>query len=205
MTQKRQRKNKGSHGNRSVCIGFSSFCFLFSRMCANPLLPQDGEGKKAAPMEVFNSPSSLAKDPALRRQQLDHLMDQITGSFSFIQVQITTASLSIFLLIFTVSSWRIKADLKFVISASALYRWLWKCFVWFVSCENVYTPTKVMGNGIMYILRVAVVAIKKKNPIHNQTSKGCLDFWSGLSAGWRSRGLSQSNQSAVSVSGFSSG
>ncbi|XP_026774491.3 caprin-2 isoform X3 [Pangasianodon hypophthalmus] len=60
--QKRQRKNKGSPASKS-----------------------DGEGKKAVPVEVFNSPSSLAKDPALRRQQLDHLMDQITGSFSFIQ------------------------------------------------------------------------------------------------------------------------
>ncbi|KAI5100226.1 caprin-2 [Silurus meridionalis] len=46
---------------------------------------QDVQIKKAVPVEVFNSPSSLAKDPALRRQQLDHLMDQITGSFSFIQ------------------------------------------------------------------------------------------------------------------------
>ncbi|TSK13543.1 Caprin-2 [Bagarius yarrelli] len=45
----------------------------------------DGEVKKAGPVGVFNSPSSLAKDPTLRRQQLDHLMDQITGSFSFIQ------------------------------------------------------------------------------------------------------------------------
>ncbi|XP_058263336.1 caprin-2 isoform X1 [Hemibagrus wyckioides] len=60
--QKRQLKNKGSQGSKS-----------------------DGEIKKAVPVEVFNSPSSLAKDPALRRQQLDHLMDQITGSFSFIQ------------------------------------------------------------------------------------------------------------------------
>ncbi|XP_060763895.1 caprin-2 [Neoarius graeffei] len=45
----------------------------------------DGEVKKAVPVEVFDSPSSLAKDPALRKQQLDHLMGQITGSFSFIQ------------------------------------------------------------------------------------------------------------------------
>ncbi|KAK3526378.1 hypothetical protein QTP70_025407 [Hemibagrus guttatus] len=60
--QKRQTKKKGSQGSKS-----------------------DGEDKKAGPVEVFNSPSSLAKDPALRRQQLDHLMDQITGSFSFIQ------------------------------------------------------------------------------------------------------------------------
>ncbi|XP_017341550.1 caprin-2 isoform X3 [Ictalurus punctatus] len=60
--QKSPRKNKGSQGSRS-----------------------DGEVKKPVPVEVFNSPSSLAKDPALRRQQLDHLMDQITGSFSFIQ------------------------------------------------------------------------------------------------------------------------
>ncbi|XP_072528579.1 caprin-2 isoform X2 [Salminus brasiliensis] len=57
--QKRQRKNKGSQGSKC-----------------------DGD---VVPVEVFNSPSSLAKDPTLRRQQLDHLMDQITGSFSFIQ------------------------------------------------------------------------------------------------------------------------
>ncbi|KAG9280685.1 caprin-2-like isoform X1 [Astyanax mexicanus] len=54
--QKRQRKTKGSQ-----------------------------ESKCDAEVEVFNSPSSLAKDPTLRRQQLDNLMDQITGSFSFIQ------------------------------------------------------------------------------------------------------------------------
>uniref|UniRef100_A0A8B9KZT2 Caprin-2-like n=1 Tax=Astyanax mexicanus TaxID=7994 RepID=A0A8B9KZT2_ASTMX len=57
--QKRQRKTKGSQ-----------------------------ESKCDAEVEVFNSPSSLAKDPTLRRQQLDNLMDQITGSFSFIQVWI---------------------------------------------------------------------------------------------------------------------
>ncbi|KAF4080977.1 hypothetical protein AMELA_G00155480 [Ameiurus melas] len=60
--QKSQRKNKGSQDSKS-----------------------DREVKKPVPVEVFNSPSSLAKDPTLRRQQLDHLMDQITGSFSFIQ------------------------------------------------------------------------------------------------------------------------
>lgn len=37
-------------------------------------------------MEVFNSPSSLPKDPVLRKQQLDDLMGQISGSFSFMQV-----------------------------------------------------------------------------------------------------------------------
>ncbi|KAM9497186.1 caprin-2 isoform 2-T2 [Clarias gariepinus] len=60
--QKRQKKIKGSQTTKS-----------------------NGDVRKPVSMEVFNSPSSLAKDPALRRQQLDHLMDQITGSFSFIQ------------------------------------------------------------------------------------------------------------------------
>ncbi|KAI4888466.1 hypothetical protein NFI96_015923 [Prochilodus magdalenae] len=58
--QKRQRKNKVNQGSKS-------------------------DGNVGAPVEVFNSPSPLAKDPTLRRQQLDHLMDQITGSFSFMQ------------------------------------------------------------------------------------------------------------------------
>ncbi|XP_066525799.1 caprin-2 isoform X3 [Hoplias malabaricus] len=57
--QKRQRKNKGSKGSKC-------------------------DDEMVAPVEVFNS-SSLAKDPTLRSQQLDLLMDQITGSFSFIQ------------------------------------------------------------------------------------------------------------------------
>lgn len=57
--QKRQRKNKGSQ--ESKC------------------------DEVVVPVEIFSSPSSLAKDPTLRRQQLDNLMDQITGSFSFIQ------------------------------------------------------------------------------------------------------------------------
>ncbi|KAF5901642.1 caprin-2-like isoform X2 [Clarias magur] len=60
--QKRQKKIKGSQASKS-----------------------NGDVKKPVSVEVFNSPSSLAKDPALRRQQLDNLMDQITGSFSFIQ------------------------------------------------------------------------------------------------------------------------
>ncbi|XP_017571859.1 caprin-2 isoform X2 [Pygocentrus nattereri] len=58
--QKRQRKNKVSQSSKCDC-------------------------EMVVPVEVFNSLSSLAKDPTLRRQQLDHLMDQITGSFSFIQ------------------------------------------------------------------------------------------------------------------------
>ncbi|XP_073693866.1 caprin-2 [Garra rufa] len=36
-------------------------------------------------VEVFGSPSSLPKDPVQRKQQLESLMDQISGSFSFMQ------------------------------------------------------------------------------------------------------------------------
>uniref|UniRef100_A0A673JEV1 Caprin-2-like n=1 Tax=Sinocyclocheilus rhinocerous TaxID=307959 RepID=A0A673JEV1_9TELE len=36
-------------------------------------------------VEVFSSPSPLPKDPAQRKQQLESLMDQISGSFSFMQ------------------------------------------------------------------------------------------------------------------------
>uniref|UniRef100_A0A8C2JNB5 Caprin family member 2 n=1 Tax=Cyprinus carpio TaxID=7962 RepID=A0A8C2JNB5_CYPCA len=36
-------------------------------------------------VEVFGSPSPLPKDPVQRKQQLDSLMDQISGSFSFMQ------------------------------------------------------------------------------------------------------------------------
>lgn len=39
------------------------------------------------PVEVFNSQSSLPKDPILRKQQLEDLMTKIRGSFSFMQVQ----------------------------------------------------------------------------------------------------------------------
>ncbi|XP_035535947.1 caprin-2 isoform X1 [Morone saxatilis] len=37
------------------------------------------------PVEVFDSPSALPKDPILRRQHLEDLMTKIHGSFSFIQ------------------------------------------------------------------------------------------------------------------------
>lgn len=36
-------------------------------------------------VEVFGSPSLLPKDPVQRKQQLETLMDQISGSFSFMQ------------------------------------------------------------------------------------------------------------------------
>ncbi|KAI3367013.1 hypothetical protein L3Q82_009647 [Scortum barcoo] len=37
------------------------------------------------PVEVFNSPSALPKDPILRKQRLEDLMTKIHGSFSFMQ------------------------------------------------------------------------------------------------------------------------
>ncbi|XP_070785194.1 caprin-2 [Enoplosus armatus] len=37
------------------------------------------------PVEVFNSPSALPKDPVLRKQHLEDLMTKIHGSFSFMQ------------------------------------------------------------------------------------------------------------------------
>ncbi|KAM7366802.1 hypothetical protein PAMP_014746 [Pampus punctatissimus] len=50
---------------------------------------QSGEVKQAhhmdMPVEVFNSPSTLPKDPILRKQQLEDLMTKIHGSFSFMQ------------------------------------------------------------------------------------------------------------------------
>lgn len=41
-------------------------------------------------VEVFGSPSPppLPKDPVQRKQQLESLMDQISGSFSFMQVRL---------------------------------------------------------------------------------------------------------------------
>lgn len=39
------------------------------------------------PVEVFNSPSTLPKDPILRKQYLEDLMTKIHGSFSFMQVE----------------------------------------------------------------------------------------------------------------------
>ncbi|XP_076153614.1 caprin-2 [Alosa pseudoharengus] len=52
--------------------------------------PKAGQDVKSAsrteaPVEVFNSPSPLPKDPILRKQELDDLMGQISGSFSFMQ------------------------------------------------------------------------------------------------------------------------
>lgn len=38
------------------------------------------------PVEVFNSPSALPKDPILRKQHLEDLMTKIHGSFTFMQV-----------------------------------------------------------------------------------------------------------------------
>ncbi|NP_001013291.1 caprin-2 [Danio rerio] len=45
---------------------------------------QDSKSMPVA-VEVFSSPSPLPKDPVQRRQQLETLMDQISGSFSFMQ------------------------------------------------------------------------------------------------------------------------
>ncbi|XP_051544250.1 caprin-2-like [Myxocyprinus asiaticus] len=53
--EKRQRKSKGDHDSKSV------------------------------PVEVFSSPSPLPKDPVQRKEQLESLMNQISGSFSFMQ------------------------------------------------------------------------------------------------------------------------
>lgn len=41
----------------------------------------------AMPVEVFNSPSALPKDPILRKQHLEDLMAKIHSSFSFMQVK----------------------------------------------------------------------------------------------------------------------
>ncbi|KAG5267255.1 hypothetical protein AALO_G00219700 [Alosa alosa] len=52
--------------------------------------PKAGQDVKSASrtearVEVFNSPSPLPKDPILRKQELEDLMGQISGSFSFMQ------------------------------------------------------------------------------------------------------------------------
>ncbi|XP_051547633.1 caprin-2-like isoform X3 [Myxocyprinus asiaticus] len=55
--ERRQRKSKGDHDSKSMLVT----------------------------VEVFSSPSRLPKDPVQRKQQLESLMDQISGSFSFMQ------------------------------------------------------------------------------------------------------------------------
>ncbi|XP_056604414.1 caprin-2 isoform X2 [Triplophysa dalaica] len=55
--EKRQQKSKGENDSKS----------------------------KPVEVEVFGSPSLLPKDPVQRKQQLESLMDQISGSFSFMQ------------------------------------------------------------------------------------------------------------------------
>ncbi|XP_033470283.1 caprin-2 isoform X2 [Epinephelus lanceolatus] len=46
------------------------------------------------PVEVFNSPSALPKDPVLRKQQLEDLMTKIHGSFSFMQDSLLDGEIS---------------------------------------------------------------------------------------------------------------
>ncbi|XP_042367720.1 caprin-2 isoform X2 [Plectropomus leopardus] len=46
------------------------------------------------PVEVFNSPSALPKDPVLRKQHLEDLMTKIHGSFSFMQDSILDSEMS---------------------------------------------------------------------------------------------------------------
>ncbi|XP_030628334.1 caprin-2 [Chanos chanos] len=43
------------------------------------------DGQMDGPVEMLGSLSSLPEDPALRKQQLEDLMDQIRGSFNFMQ------------------------------------------------------------------------------------------------------------------------
>uniref|UniRef100_A0A671K4J8 Caprin-2-like n=1 Tax=Sinocyclocheilus anshuiensis TaxID=1608454 RepID=A0A671K4J8_9TELE len=45
-------------------------------------------------VEVFGSPSPLPKDPVQRKQQLESLMDQISGSFSFMQESLLDGEMS---------------------------------------------------------------------------------------------------------------
>ncbi|XP_028810411.1 caprin-2 isoform X1 [Denticeps clupeoides] len=47
-----------------------------------------------ATVEVFRSPTSLPKDPVLRKQKLEDLIDQIAGSFSFMQDSLLEAEAS---------------------------------------------------------------------------------------------------------------
>ncbi|MFT7812609.1 caprin-2 isoform X1 [Arapaima gigas] len=47
--------------------------------------PKKAPSKVAVPIEVFTSSCSLPDDPIQRKQQLHNLMDQIQGSFSFMQ------------------------------------------------------------------------------------------------------------------------
>ncbi|KPP58544.1 hypothetical protein Z043_123619 [Scleropages formosus] len=47
--------------------------------------PKKPARKADEPIEVFSSPCSLPDDPIQRKQQLRNLMDQIQGSFSFMQ------------------------------------------------------------------------------------------------------------------------
>ncbi|KAM9334840.1 caprin-2 [Symphorus nematophorus] len=46
------------------------------------------------PVEVFNSPSALPKDPILRKQHLEDLMTKIHGSFSFMQDSLLDGEIS---------------------------------------------------------------------------------------------------------------
>ncbi|XP_035379379.1 caprin-2 isoform X2 [Electrophorus electricus] len=67
--QKRQRKDKGSQDSKSGA-------------------------ETLVGVELLDSPSSLAQDPVLRRQQLDHLLDQISGSFTFMQDSLLDGAVS---------------------------------------------------------------------------------------------------------------
>ncbi|XP_043093880.1 caprin-2 isoform X2 [Puntigrus tetrazona] len=64
--EKRQRKSKGEQDSKPMPVA----------------------------VEVFSSPSPLPKDPAQRKQQLESLMDQISGSFSFMQDSLLDGEMS---------------------------------------------------------------------------------------------------------------
>lgn len=72
------------------------------------------------PVEVFNSPSALPKDPILRKQHLEDLMTKIHGSFSFMQVRFKNEHLLSLLHDGTLSYMAVKSSQSFLFQDSLL-------------------------------------------------------------------------------------
>ncbi|XP_039523532.1 caprin-2 isoform X2 [Pimephales promelas] len=80
--EKRQKKTKVEQDSKSVRYLEPSNSFIPKQFnhCFYALYFQT-----PVAVEVFSSPSPLPQDPVQRKQQLETLMDQISGSFSFMQ------------------------------------------------------------------------------------------------------------------------
>uniref|UniRef100_W5ND74 Caprin-2 n=1 Tax=Lepisosteus oculatus TaxID=7918 RepID=W5ND74_LEPOC len=81
--QRRERKSRPEQ-EMKVFSAFISLMVLSYEIGANGLI--QAPKSDPSPVAVFTSPSPLPADPELRKQKLQDLMEEIQGSFSFMQV-----------------------------------------------------------------------------------------------------------------------